>query len=46
MSKIKDYLVKTLRELADNLDAGNSEIDDEQAIQIMKLVAHKPLSKE
>lgn len=46
MNIIKKELVKILRGLADNIDAGNTEIDEEQAIQIMKLVAHRPLSKE
>lgn len=43
---IKTNLVKILRELADKIDAGNSEVNEEQAIEIMKVVAHNPMSKE
>ena len=43
---VKDNLVKILRETADKIDAGNSEIDEEQAVKIMELIAHKPLTKE
>ena len=43
---VKDNLVKILRETADKIDAGNSEIDEEQAVKIMELIAHKTLTKE
>ena len=43
---IKENFVKILRETADKIEAGNSEIDEEQALEIMKLVAHYPISKE
>ena len=43
---VKDNLVKILRETADKIDAGNSEVDEEQAVKIMELVAHRPLTKE
>lgn len=46
MDIIKKNFVKLLRETADKIDAGNSEIDEEQAINIMKLIAHQPMSKE
>lgn len=46
MNQIKTFLVNSLRSLADNLEVGNSEVDEEQALQIIKLVAHRPLSKE
>lgn len=45
MNIIKKEFVKTIRQFADDIDAGNSEVDDEQAIRIMKIVAHQPLSK-
>lgn len=45
MSILKHF-TQLLRETADKIDAGNCEIDEEQAIQVMKLIAHKPLSKE
>lgn len=45
MSIIKQF-TKLLRETADKIDAGNCELDDEQAIRLMKIIAHNPLSKE
>ena len=42
---LKKLIVKYLRELADKIDGGNSEITEEEAIQIIKQIAHEPLSK-
>lgn len=36
---------KLLRETANKIDAGNCEVDSEQAIKIMSIIAHEPLSK-
>ena len=46
MIQLKKKLTALLRQIADNIDAGNSEVSDEQAIKIMSVVAHRPLSKE
>ena len=46
MNIVKENLVKLLRETADKIDAGNSEIEEEQALEILKLIAHEPVSKE
>lgn len=46
MDIVKKNFVKTLKEITDNIEAGNSEIDEEQAVAIMETVAHKPLSRE
>ena len=35
-----------LRETADKIELGTSEIDEEQAIEIASAIAHQPLSKE
>ena len=43
---IKKYVVKLLRKTADNIDAGNSELNEEQAIDIMSVLAHRMLSKD
>lgn len=43
---VKEELANNLIDIAKRLKANTSEIDEEQAIEIMKLVAHKPLSKE
>ena len=44
--EIKKYITRLLRETADRIDAGNSEINEEQALKIMEVVAHNPMSKE
>ncbi len=36
---------RLLRETANKIDAGNCEVDSEQAIKIMGIIAHEPLSK-
>ena len=46
IESIKKGLVAILRETADKIDAGNSELDEEQAIELMKVVTHTPMSKE
>lgn len=43
---IKKGFVQILRDTADKIDAGNSEIDEEQALEIMKSIAHQSISKE
>ena len=43
---IKKQFAKLLRELADRVDAGNTDLDEEQAIQLMSIVTHQPMSKE
>lgn len=39
-------LAKIFRDTADNLDAGNTELDEDQAITIAMMLTHKPLSKD
>lgn len=43
---ILKHFTELLRSTADKIDAGNCEINEEQAVKIMKLIAHQPLSKE
>jgi Asp-tRNA(Asn)/Glu-tRNA(Gln) amidotransferase B subunit len=43
---IKEVFVKTLKEKLNDIDVGNSEIEKEQALEILKLIAHEPVSKE
>ena len=45
-SFIKKHFVNLLRKTAEDIDAGNCVIDEEQAIDIIKLISHKPMSKE
>lgn len=46
MSFISEQFVMLLRRTADKIEAGSCELNEEQAIEIMKLIAHQPLSKE
>jgi predicted DNA-binding transcriptional regulator AlpA len=46
MNIVREGLSKLLREIADKLDTNTSEIEEEQALEIMKLIAHYPISKE
>lgn len=46
MSSLKKIIVKLLRETADKIDANTSEITEEEAMEIMRVVAHESLSKE
>lgn len=43
---VRKHFVKILRETADKIDSGNSELNEEQAVQIMAIIAHEPISKE
>lgn len=43
---IRKQFANLLRELADKVDVGNTELDDEQTMRLMNLIAHQPLSKE
>lgn len=46
MFDFKKLVVKYLREVADKIDAGTSEITETEAVNIMKVIAHEALSKE
>ena len=39
-------LTKILRETADKFDAGNTELTEEEAMDILSILTHKVLSKE
>lgn len=39
-------ITKLLRETADKLDAGNSELTEEESMDILSVLTHKVLSKE
>ena len=45
MFDFKKLISKYLRELADNIDADNSEISEKDAIEILSVIAHYPMSK-
>ena len=46
MFELRKLVVKLLRETADKLDCGNSELSSDQALAIVKTLTHEPLSKE
>ena len=46
MFDFKKLVVRYLREVADKIDAGTSEISESQAVDILRAVAHEVMSKE
>ena len=45
MQTLKGTVVKLLREVADKIDAGNSELSDSEAMDIMSVLCHTVMSK-
>jgi predicted DNA-binding transcriptional regulator AlpA len=46
MLNIKRLVVRYLRDTADKIEAGNSELSESEAMDIMGIIAHESLSKE
>lgn len=46
MFDIRKLIAKYLRKIADDFDAGTSEVTESQAIDIMRVVAHEAVSNE
>lgn len=46
MFNFKKLVVKYLREVADRIDCGTSEITESQAIDVLRVIAHEAMSKE
>ena len=46
MDVIKRTVSKLLRQIADKIDSGTCELDEEQAMNIMATIGHEPLSKD
>lgn len=44
-AKLKEKVTKLLRKTADNIDAGNSALSDDEATDILKILCHRALSK-
>ena len=42
----KKLVARYLREVADKIDSDNCEIGETEAMDILKIISHKPLSKE
>lgn len=43
---LRRAVTKVLRETADKIDSGNSELSEEQAMDIMSVLTHEVLSKD
>ena len=43
---IKDHIVKLLHDTADKIDAGTCEMTEEQAVNVIELISHQPMSKD
>ena len=46
MFNFKKLVVKYLRETADRISAGTSEVTESQAVDILRVIAHEIMSKE
>lgn len=46
MINFKALAAKYLREVADNIDSGNCDLTEKEAMDVLKIIAHEPLSKE
>ena len=46
MIDFKKIVAKYLREVADKIDADSCEMTDEEAMKVMSIIAHEPLSRE
>ena len=45
MFDFRQLVAKSMREVADKIEVGTSEITEEEAMDILRVVAHKSLSK-
>ena len=45
MAVLKQLAVKCIREIADRIEVGTSEVTESQAIDILRVVAHEAMSK-
>lgn len=46
MLNIKRLVVRYLRDIADKIETGNSELSESEAMDIMRVIAHESFSKE
>jgi hypothetical protein len=46
MFDFKKLVVRYLREVAEKIDSGTSEITESQAIDVLRVIAHEAMSKE
>ena len=46
MFSFRQLVAKYMREIADKIEVGTSEISESEAMDILRTVAHEPMSKE
>ena len=46
MTNFKKLVVKYLREVADKIDSDSCELGETEAMDILKIISHRPMSKE
>lgn len=46
MKFLKKIVVKHLRDVADKIEAGNSNINEEQAVELLSVLANEEMSKD
>ena len=46
MTSLRELVVKYMRDVADKMEVGTSEISESQAMDILRIVAHEVMSKE
>ena len=46
MFDFKKVVVKCLREVADKIEVGNSELSETEAMDVLRVIAHESMSKE
>ena len=46
MFDFKSLVVKYMREVADKIEVGTSEVSESEALDILRIVAHEAMSKE
>lgn len=45
-SPVKKMIVKMLHKIADDIDAGTCELNDEEASDLVEIISHRAMSKE
>ena len=46
IESLKKLITNKLRQLATDIDAGNSNLTDEEAVELLSVIAHRAMSKE
>lgn len=46
MIDLRKLVVRTMRKVAKDIEAGNCEITEDEAMEILSVISHQPLSKD